>query len=114
MNLSKHIPVMLEKSIDAMKITPSGTYVDATFGFGGHSKKILDYLDDDGRLYAVDKDTDAINMARDDVAKDKRFTLKHGCFSELENFSRDWGIHGSINGILFDLLENMYKKKIEE
>ena len=108
MNLSKHIPVMLEKSIDAMKITPSGTYVDATFGFGGHSKKILDYLDDDGRLYAVDKDTDAINMARDDVAKDKRFTLKHGCFSELENFSRDWGIHGSINGILFDLGVSSY------
>jgi 16S rRNA (cytosine1402-N4)-methyltransferase len=42
-------------------------------------------------------------MIREDVANDKRFTLKHGCFSELENFSREWGIHGSINGILFDL-----------
>jgi 16S rRNA (cytosine1402-N4)-methyltransferase len=103
MIMPKHIPVMLDQSIDAMKILPSGTYVDATFGFGGHSKKILDSLDSDGRLYAVDKDEYAINMIREDVANDKRFTLKHGCFSELENFSREWGIHGSINGILFDL-----------
>ena len=43
---------MLNQSIDAMKILPNGTYIDATFGFGGHSKKILDSLDDDGRLYA--------------------------------------------------------------
>ena len=103
MIMSKHIPVMLDQSIDAMKILPNGTYVDATFGFGGHSKKILDSLDSDGRLYAVDKDEYAINMIREDVANDKRFTLKHGCFSELENFSREWGIHGSVNGILFDL-----------
>ena len=103
MIMPKHIPVMLDQSIDAMKILPNGTYVDATFGFGGHSKKILDSLDSDGRLYAVDKDEYAINMIREDVANDKRFTLKHGCFSELENFSREWGIHGSINGILFDL-----------
>ena len=99
----KHIPVMLNQSIDAMKILPNGTYIDATFGFGGHSKKILDSLDGDGRLYAIDKDTYAINMIREDIISDKRFTLKHGCFSELENFSREWGIHGSINGILFDL-----------
>jgi 16S rRNA (cytosine1402-N4)-methyltransferase len=103
MIMPKHIPVMLNQSIDGMKILPNGTYVDATFGFGGHSKKILDSLDSDGRLYAVDKDEYAINMIREDVANDKRFTLKHGCFSELENFSREWGIHGSINGILFDL-----------
>ena len=103
MIMPKHIPVMLDQSIDAMKILPSGTYVDATFGFGGHSKKILDSLDSDGRLYAVDKDEYAINMIREDVANDKRFTLKHGCFSELENFSREWGIYGSVNGILFDL-----------
>jgi 16S rRNA (cytosine1402-N4)-methyltransferase len=99
----KHIPVMLNQSINAMKIVPNGTYVDATFGFGGHSRKILDALDSDGRLYAIDKDTYAINMIREDIISDKRFTLKHGCFSELENFSREWGIHGSINGILFDL-----------
>ena len=86
MIIPKHIPVMLNQSIDAMKIIPNGIYIDATFGFGGHSKKILESLDGDGRLYAVDKDTYAINMIREDVVNDKRFTLKHGCFSELENF----------------------------
>jgi 16S rRNA (cytosine1402-N4)-methyltransferase len=84
-------------------ISPSGTYIDATFGFGGHSKKILDCLDSEGQLYAVDKDTYAVSMVREDIASDKRFTLKHGCFSDLEDYSKEWGIHGSINGILFDL-----------
>ena len=75
MIMPKHIPVMLNQSIDAMKIIPNGVYVDATFGFGGHSKKILDSLGDDGRLYAVDKDTYAISMMREDVANDKRFNI---------------------------------------
>ena len=94
---------MLNQCIDSLGISPSGTYVDATFGFGGHSKKILDCLDSEGQLYAVDKDTYAVSMVREDIASDKRFTLKHGCFSDLENYSKEWGIHGSINGILFDL-----------
>ena len=94
---------MLNQCIDSLGISPSGTYVDATFGFGGHSKKILDCLDSEGQLYAVDKDTYAVSMVREDIASDKRWTLKHGCFSDLENYSKEWGIHGSINGILFDL-----------
>ncbi|MBT5405975.1 MAG: 16S rRNA (cytosine(1402)-N(4))-methyltransferase RsmH [Gammaproteobacteria bacterium] len=103
MVVSKHIPVMLDQCIESLAILPSGTYIDATFGFGGHSKEILDSLDSKGRLYAVDKDTYAVSMAREDIASDKRFTLKHGCFSDLEDYSKEWGIHGSINGILFDL-----------
>ena len=94
---------MLNQCIDSLGISPSGTYIDATFGFGGHSKKILDCLDSEGQLYAVDKDTYAVSMVREDIASDKRFTLKHGCFSDLEDYSKEWGVHGSINGILFDL-----------
>lgn len=100
---SKHIPVMLNQSIEAMNIIPNGSYLDATFGFGGHSKKILDNLNDSGRLFAIDKDMDAIKMARSDVTTDNRFTLKHGCFSDLIKHTREWGVCGSINGILFDL-----------
>ena len=100
---SKHIPVMLNQSIEAMNIIPNGSYLDATFGFGGHSKKILDNLNDSGRLFAIDKDMDAIKMARSDVTTDNRFTLKHGCFSDLIKHTREWGVSGSINGILFDL-----------
>ena len=83
MVISKHIPVMLDQCINSLGISPNGTYVDATFGFGGHSKKILDSLDSEGRLYAIDKDTYAVSMVREDIVSDKRFTLKHGCFSGL-------------------------------
>jgi len=105
---SRHIPVMLDESIKAMNITPNGSYLDATFGFGGHSKKILDNLDDNGRLFAIDKDIDAINMARSDITTDDRFTLKHGCFSDLIKHTKEWGVYGSINGILFDLGVSSY------
>ena len=100
---SKHTPVMLNESINAMNIIPHGSYLDATFGFGGHSKRILDNLNENGRLFAIDKDIDAINMARSDVTTDNRFTLKHGCFSDLIRHTKEWGVYGSINGILFDL-----------
>jgi len=102
-NSVKHIPVMLKQSIKAMNIIPNGSYIDATFGFGGHSKMILDSLDETGKLYAVDKDLDAINMVDHDFAVDERFTLKHGCFSDLINHTKEWGVYGSVNGILFDL-----------
>ena len=89
-NSVKHIPVMLKQSIKAMNITPNETYIDATFGFGGHSKMILDSLDETGKLYAVDKDLDAINMAGHDFTVDERFTLKHGCFSDLINHTKEF------------------------
>ena len=102
-NTQRHIPVMLDQSIQAMNIMPNGSYIDATFGFGGHSKRILNDLDIDGRLYAIDKDLEAIDMINLEIADDKRFSLKHGCFSNLDQHTKDWGIHGSVNGILFDL-----------
>ena len=102
-NSLKHIPVMLKQSIKAMNIIPNGSYIDATFGFGGHSKMILDSLNETGKLYAVDKDLDAINMVGHDFTADERFTLKHGCFSDLINHTKEWGVYGSVNGILFDL-----------
>mgnify|MGYP001208161774 CR=1 FL=1 len=102
-NNQKHIPVMLNQAVDFMNISPDGSYLDATFGFGGHSREILNHLDNNGRLYAIDKDHDAIGMVNPEIMNDKRFSLKHGCFSNLDELTRDWGIHGSVNGILFDL-----------
>ncbi len=102
-NQLKHIPVMKKESIDALVMQKNGIYVDATFGFGGHSKAILDRLNGKGRLYALDKDPDSIRIADKVVVEDERFTLKHGCFSSLESKSKEWEIYGSVNGILFDL-----------
>ena len=65
-----HEPVMLNKSIDALNVTHNGIYVDATFGGGGHSKKILEKLKK-GKLYAFDKDGDS----NKNFLKDDRFKL---------------------------------------
>jgi len=63
---SYHQPVMLTQCIEALNIKPNGTYVDVTFGGGGHSKKILDALGSDGKLYAFDQDDDALAQAEED------------------------------------------------
>ena len=54
-----HNPVMLNECLDGLKINPKGHYVDVTFGGGGHSRAILDRLDEDGLLFAFDQDKDA-------------------------------------------------------
>ena len=102
-DLLEHVPVMTTESIEALIMQKNGVYVDATFGFGGHSKAILNKLDGKGKLYALEKDFSSVSSAEKAVIDDKRFTLKHGCFSSLESISKEWGIHGSVNGILFDL-----------
>ena len=55
-----HSPVLLEESIDFLITNPSGKYIDATFGRGGHSRKILDSISKDGTLLAIDKDIDCL------------------------------------------------------
>ena len=70
-NESYHIPVLLNESIEGLAIKEDGTYVDVTFGGGGHSRAILSKLGENGRLYAFDQDADAANNRIDDP----RFTL---------------------------------------
>ncbi len=57
--LTYHVPVLLMPSVDGMNIRPDGTYVDVTFGGGGHSREILSRLGDGGRLLGFDQDEDA-------------------------------------------------------
>ena len=102
-DLAKHVPVMQNEALNALNIQEAGIYVDATFGFGGHSQAILNKLSTRGRLYAIDKDPSTIKTNQTEFLEDTRFTLKHGCFSSLESLSKEWGIYGSVNGILFDL-----------
>ena len=60
----QHIPVLLEESVSLLNIKPDGVYLDGTFGRGGHSKKILSQLNDKGRLFAIDKDPQAVSYAK--------------------------------------------------
>ncbi len=93
-----HIPVLLEQSIDALQIDPNGTYVDVTFGGGGHSREILRRLGKGGRLISFDQDRDALENAIDD----KRFTLIHNNFRFIAPCLRAAGIE-SVDGVLADL-----------
>lgn len=104
MSETYHLPVLLKSSIDALVIDPGGTYVDATFGGGGHSEEILSRLNDHGRLYAFDQDIDALENARDD----DRLKLVHGNFRYLKYFLKYLGI-GQLQGILADLGVSSYQ-----
>lgn len=94
-----HIPALLSRSINALDINPAGTYVDVTYGGGGHSRAILERLTT-GHLYAFDQDMDALERA----TPDPRLTLIHGNFRYLRNFLRYEGVMpGEVNGLLGDL-----------
>lgn len=94
-----HIPVLLEASLAGLDIQPDGTYVDVTYGGGGHSRALLSRLGPGGRLYSFDQDSDAIARA---ITGDNRFTMVHGNFRYLQNFLRYYGVD-SCDGILADL-----------
>ncbi|WP_438862299.1 16S rRNA (cytosine(1402)-N(4))-methyltransferase RsmH [Neptunicella sp.] len=98
-----HQSVLLTESIQALNIKADGTYLDATFGRGGHSRAILQQLGSNGRLYAVDRDPQAIQAAQLLEQQDPRFTIIHSPFSELETVTHTLGIQGQIDGILMDL-----------
>lgn len=93
-----HIPALLTETINGLEINPNGTYVDVTFGGGGHSRAILSHLDSDGRLFSFDQDMDAYANRIDDP----RFTFIHGNFRFLSNFLRYHKVT-EVDGILADL-----------
>jgi 16S rRNA (cytosine1402-N4)-methyltransferase len=99
-----HTPVMLQECIEALNIRKDGTYVDVTFGGGGHSREIMKHLGEGGRLLAFDQDADAQQNAIDD----ERFELVDQNFRFLKNFCR---LHGAIpvDGILADLGVSSYQ-----
>ena len=93
-----HIPALLNECLNGLNIKPDGTYVDVTFGGGGHSRAIIDCLSPLGRLYGMDQDLDAWRNRIDDP----RFTFVLSNFAYLKNFLRYHGV-ASVDGILADL-----------
>ncbi|MFN3529259.1 MAG: 16S rRNA (cytosine(1402)-N(4))-methyltransferase RsmH [Bacteroidia bacterium] len=93
-----HLPVMLTECIDGLDIKPAGTYVDVTFGGGGHSRAILNKLGPGGRLISFDQDPDVHSQ----LPQDTRFTFVDANFRFLKRFLR---LHGAlpVDGILADL-----------
>ena len=93
-----HLPVMLNECIEGLNVRPDGTYVDATFGGGGHSRAILSRLGEEGRLIAFDQDADALANA----LGDPRFMLLNENFRHARSFLRLHGVR-KVDGLLADL-----------
>jgi len=98
MQQAYHVPVLLKEVIDGLNIIPSGTYVDCTFGGGGHSRKILENLSVDGKLIVFDQDADA----KQNVPQDDRIIFVPHNFRHLQRFLRFHHVK-KVNGILADL-----------
>ena len=98
MERNYHIPVLLEESVGLLGVESSGTYVDLTFGGGGHSRRILSMLGPEGRLYGFDQDSDTSG----NVPLDSRFHYVESNFRFLRGALRLRGVAG-VDGILADL-----------
>ncbi len=101
MNEPEHVPVLLEETLQALKLREDGFYVDATCGRGGHSQAILERLGPRGRVFALDRDPQAVSAVRARFAADARFEIHHAPFSQLESLLAKHA--GRVDGILFDL-----------
>jgi len=95
-----HISALLVEAVEALAIQPGGCYVDATFGRGGHSRKILNQLSPVGRLVALDRDVSAVEVGQQ--WKDERFVMVHSAFSRIGNVLSELNVT-QVDGILLDL-----------
>jgi 16S rRNA (cytosine1402-N4)-methyltransferase len=95
-----HEPVMLAETLDGLRVRADGTYLDGTFGRGGHARAVLERLGAHGRLLLMDRDPAAVAAARREFGADARVAIRHGNFAELA----DWDATlAGLDGVLLDL-----------
>ena len=99
----QHQSVLLQQAVDALVTDKSGFYIDGTFGKGGHSRKILNGLSDQGRLLVVDKDPQAIIEARKLQEQDPRLIVAHSSIADIADLASSNGVAGKVSGVLLDL-----------
>lgn len=99
----EHQPVLLEEALEGLNLTKGGVFIDATFGRGGHSARILKQLNKDDRLIVIDQDPDAIAVAREKYKSHPNVSIHHASFTALKNIAENEGVMGKVSGILFDL-----------
>jgi 16S rRNA (cytosine1402-N4)-methyltransferase len=103
MSSNAHVPVLLGPVLEGLEIKQDGYYVDATFGRGGHSSAILERLNADGKLLAIDRDSQAIASATPSLMSDSRLSLVRSDFAQLATCMEERGLAGKIDGLLLDL-----------
>ena len=96
-----HQPVLLAEVLAALQVKPDGTYVDGTFGRGGHSRAILAALGPRGRLLAMDRDPEAVAAGM--RIEDRRFVIERGSFADMGDMLENHGVLGAVDGMLLDL-----------
>lgn len=101
--VDSHVPVLLEDTVDQLRVVTNGIYVDGTFGRGGHSREILRRLGSEGRLLALDRDPQAVAAGRVLAGADRRFTIEQRNFGQLQDFLREQDVFGRVDGVLLDL-----------
>ena len=95
-----HVPVLLNETLEGLYVGDDGTYLDATFGRGGHARAVLAKLGPRGRLLLMDRDPAAVAAARREFASDARVAIRHGNFADLA----DWDATlAGLDGVLLDL-----------
>jgi 16S rRNA (cytosine1402-N4)-methyltransferase len=101
-SLNEHRPILVAAVVDALCTDPSGDYVDATFGRGGHTRAMLRQLGPKARILAIDRDPAAIAVARELAKEDSRVLVSHGRISEMEHLAHDSHLK-EVVGVLMDL-----------
>jgi 16S rRNA (cytosine1402-N4)-methyltransferase len=103
MNDFQHYPVLLEEAVSSLEVRGDGIYLDGTFGRGGHSRAIMARLTEQGRLFTLDKDPQAIAAGLEEWSEEPRFSIVQGSFAEMDRMVQEWGIEERLDGILLDL-----------
>ena len=103
MSTAGHTSVMVKEVVEALNIRPDGTYVDATFGRGGHTRAILECLGPAGRVLAIDRDPAACRYGHEVFANEPRMLLVQARFSDLAAIIEREGLRQRITGMVFDL-----------
>lgn len=98
-----HVPVLLNEVLDNLILSFQGTYVDATFGRGGHCSGMLQRLGPESRIIGLDRDPEAILAGRVLSEADNRLSCYHACFSELTDVLAKAGVRDGVQGILMDI-----------
>ncbi len=97
---NEHLPVMLDEALQGLQVRADGTYLDGTFGRGGHARALLARLGVAGKLLLMDRDPSAVAVARCEFGADARVTIRHGNFADL----REWQASAAgFDGVLLDL-----------
>jgi len=95
-----HVPVLLAETLEGLRVIADGTYLDGTYGRGGHARAVLAKLGPHGRLLLMDRDPEAIAGADREFGRDPRVAIRHASFAELADWEET---AGGLDGVLFDL-----------